>query len=176
MAVPEYGPGRWWLFTFPLLLVFSGCAGIRSAELPPDERYGHRYTEETSSIRRTISITEADSSRDFFLYPIVTDSVHVRPAPFREGIAQELQTVPVEVLVKGSFPDACSELHELNQVRFGHLIEVEILMRRPRGISCSAMIRPYRYYFMLEGEYRPGAYTLKINDEVYPFVITASQD
>jgi hypothetical protein len=35
-------------------------------------------------------------------------------------------------------------------------------------------MRPYRFYLPLEGTYDAGPYTLKLNDQVHPFVVEAS--
>jgi hypothetical protein len=152
-------------------LLVCGCIGMRVAELPPDEQYAHRYDQRNAMGRTTIDIREPDSTRAYFVYPVVIDSLHVRPAPFLEGVPVEQQSVKVEVLLKGSFPDVCSELHAVRQERFGHLLNVWVEMRRPRGVSCPAIIQPFRFYFDLEGLYTVGSYTLKINGTVYPFTI-----
>jgi hypothetical protein len=151
-----------------LPLVLSACFGSRQAELPPDDRFGHRY-EQPPDARRTITIEPPAADVGFFTYPAIVDSVHVRPAPLQEDVPAIDQEVQVEVLVKGSFPDACSALHVAEQVRSGNLVSVELLMRKPRGAVCAAVIRPYRFYLMLEGRYAPGFYTLKINGQPYPF-------
>jgi hypothetical protein len=119
-------------------------------------------------------LTPPDSSVTYFYYPAVYDTLFIRPAPFEADAAGQLADVevPVEVLVKGSLPDACTELHDVEQRRVGHLISVELAMRRPRGGVCATVVRPYRFYMMLEGTYEPGPYTLKLNGEVHPFEVT----
>ncbi|GIV58402.1 MAG: hypothetical protein KatS3mg042_1315 [Rhodothermaceae bacterium] len=145
----------------------SGCLGGRPVEVPPDERFGHRFEERGPEGRRTLHITPPDSALTYDVFPIVYDTVHIRV-----GRPEGNETaVPVEVLVKGAFPDACMELHDVRQQRAAHLIEVEITMRKPRGAVCAAVLRPYRFYFMLEGRYEPGAYTLKINGRAHPFSV-----
>lgn len=151
-----------------LTLALSACMGARNVEIPPDERFGHRAEDEGPSGRRTIAVTAPESQQDYFYYPAVLDTIHVRPAPFDSAYMVSEQ-VPVEVLVKGSLPDACTELHEVDQERFGHIVEVRLQTRRPQGALCATVVRPFRYYFRLEGMYAPGAYTLKLNEKIVPF-------
>ena len=151
----------------------SGCLSAQRAQIPADERFGHRYGSDSAGGRETVMILPADSAASFFFYPAPFDTVHVRPAPFREGVAPEFQQLPVEVLVKGSFPDSCTELQDMEQRRSANIVEVTLRIRRPRGAVCAAVMRPYRFYFLLTGEYAPGHYTLKLNDEYVPFQVAA---
>lgn len=118
-------------------------------------------------------IAPAETEVEYFYYPAYFDTVHVRHAPFEERVPFELQELPVEVLLKGSLPDSCTELHDLEQDRAGNIIDVTLRIRKPRGAVCAAVMRPYRFYFELPGEYRPGHYTLRLNNRIVPFQITA---
>lgn len=153
-----------------LALVLAACAGSQPRAVPPDERFGHRYEADSPDGRSTLVITAPDAD-SYFYYPAAFDTLHVRPAPFTAGSPSEGQQVPVEVLVKGALPDACMELHAVRQQRAGHLIDVELEMRRPEGAVCAAVVRPYRFYFLLDGLYGVGSYTLKVNGTVHPFEI-----
>ena len=152
----------------------SGCLGSRVAsELPPDQRFGHRYEERGPDGRRTITIAPPDSATRDFYYPAPFDTVIIRPAPFVADVPAAEQEVAVEVLVKGAFPDACTELHAIDQERTAHLITATLEMRKPQGAICASVRRPYRFYVMLDGRYGVGHYTLKLNDKVVPFQIHA---
>lgn len=157
-------------------LLLSGCASTQPTEVLSDDQFGHRYEGEDPGGRRVIEPTPADSSQDVFYYPAVVDSLHIRPAPFNPDLPAEMQSVPVEVLVKGSFPDSCYQLDRLEQERIGNFINVTLLMRRPQGASCLMVVRPYRYYFMLEGLYDIGHYRMDLNGTAYPFSIQISED
>ena len=37
-------------------------------------------------------------------------------------------------------------------------------MRRPNGTVCASVMRPYRFYVLLEGNFDDGNYALKVND------------
>lgn len=170
------------VLTYGLSLVLlagllTGCLVSReSQEPPPDEQFGHRYEEEGPDGRSTIVIAPPDTAQDYFYYPAVFDTVHVRPAPYGEVAPGTPPVTPVEILVKGSFPDACAELHEATQTRSGHIIEVALQMRKAQGAVCAAVRRPYRFYLMLEGQYEPGNYTLLVNGEEFPFEVRAPDE
>ena len=84
--------------------------------------------------------------------------------------------MPVEVLIKGALPDACAELHRVTQQRTARLIDIQLTMRRPQGAVCATVVRPYRFYVLLDGLYEPGPYTLSVNGVVKPFEILAPRD
>lgn len=158
------------------LLYAAGCASTSPdvVQVPPDERFGHRYEDEAPDGRNTITIQPPDTASRYFFYPAVFDTLHVRPAAWTpERIAEG--AVPVEVLVKGAFPDGCTELHALSQERIGHLVNVDLVTRRAQGAVCIAVRRPFRFYTMLEGAYEPGPYTLKLNDTPYAFTVPAPE-
>lgn len=164
--------GRWIVGVLLLVGLTTGCVGSRSAEdVPPDQQFGHRYDDDGPQGRMTIAITPADGSIDYFYYPATFDSVHIRPAPFDPASPAEMQQVDVEVLVKGAFPDACMELHAIEQERAGNIINATLEMRRARGAICASVHRPYRFYVMLTGQYGIGHYTLKLNNTVIPFEV-----
>lgn len=152
------------------LALLSGCFGSRNAERPPDDTFGHRY-EDVGPDGRTVVSLVADDDRQFFYYPTYIDSVHIRPGSAEPRITPDMQRVAVEVLVKGVFPDDCVDLARLEQHRYGHIVEAELLMRKPQDVTCRRVRRPFRFYFTLDGSYRPGAYTLKLNGSTYPFTI-----
>jgi uncharacterized protein YceK len=148
--------------------VVSGCAGVRQTERPPDEQFGHRYEGRASDGRETIVISAPEADVDFVYYPATLDTVHVRQAV---PVSPDAATTQVEVLIKGAFPDACTQLHSVDQQRAEHILNVTLDMRRPRGVLCASVVRPYRFYLLLDGLYEPGHYSLKINGTSHPFVV-----
>lgn len=154
-----------------LLAALSGCAGSDEAQKPPDQRYGHRYEGRAPDGRRTLRLASPDTAATFFYYPAPVSEIIVRNASPPEQSAADTARVPAEVLIKGTLPDACMELARAEQERRGHLVEVTLMMRRPRGAVCEPLLRIYRFYLPLEGRYEAGPYTLKVNDVVHPFAI-----
>ncbi|WP_457652190.1 hypothetical protein [Rhodocaloribacter sp.] len=170
-AAPSPRRAAWLLGFGVAATLLAGCLPSRPAERPPDDQFGNRVEGQGPDGRRTVVITPPDSARTYLYYPAVYDTVHVRPA-----LPTDAHTpVPVEVLVKGAFPDACMELHDVTQKRSGHLIEVTLTMRKPEGAVCASVLRPYRFYLTLEGTYEPGNYTLKLNGRTHPFVVRAPE-
>jgi hypothetical protein len=146
----------------------AGCSRTRDAAVPADDQYGHRYEGVAPDGRETVLLAPSDTAEAYLVTPAVLDSVAVRPAR-REVLPSE--AVPVEVLIKGALPDACSVLDDATQTRAANLIDVTLTMRRPRGAVCAQVVRPFRFYLPLDGLFPPGAYTLKVNGAAYPFRI-----
>lgn len=151
-----------------LSVSLAACAGTGDGSVSPDEQFGHRYEGVAPDGRETVLIQPADSSAEYIELPVLLDSVHVRPAR-REALPGE--AVPVEVLVKGALPDACSELNAAAQERLEHFINVTLTVRRPRGAVCAEVVRPFRFYLPLDGTFTPGAFVLRINGAAHPFRI-----
>jgi hypothetical protein len=151
-----------------LLAAVAGCSRSREAARPGDDEYGHRYEGLAPDGRETVLLTPLDSAETYLITPAVLDSVAVRPA---RRVALPGDAVPVEVLIKGALPDACSELNEAEQSRVVNLIDVTLTMSRPRGTVCTQVVRPFRFYLPLDGTFGPGSYTLKVNGTAYPFRI-----
>lgn len=153
------------LLAMALLLIAAGCASSDEARKPPEERFGHRYEEKGPDGRRTLALAPPDTDQEYFYYPAPVGDLKVRHEPFQSDSSR----VAAEVVVEGKLPNNCAALHEAEQERSGHLINVELQMRVPRGGGCRRMTRPYRFYLSLDGRYEKGHYTLKFNDVVHPF-------
>ncbi len=149
-------------------LALAACAGGTRA---PDDRFGHRYGGVAPDGRETVLVEPADSLASFVTLPAVIDSVVVRP---EQAEAAPGEGVAVEVLVKGTLPDACATLNAPTQERTGHLVRLTLTMRQPSGALCAQVVRPFRFYVALEGTYAPGSYTLFVNDAAHPFRLRAA--
>ena len=44
-------------------------------------------------------------------------------------------------------------------------------MRQPKERVCAAVVRPFRFYLVLDGTFEAGSYTLRLNDAAYPFQV-----
>jgi hypothetical protein len=152
-----------------LALSGAGC-GVLGGQRTPDDQYGHRYERVAPDGRETVILPPADSTASYLTLPAILDSVNVRPAL---AAAVPGTPVEVEVLVKGTLPDACTTLDAVTQNRVGHLVTATLTMRQPHGALCAQVVRPFRFYMPLEGTYEPGHYTLTLNGVAYPFRIRA---
>ena len=143
------------------------CSGPNAtAPTDPDLQFGHRYAGLSPDGYDTITI-RVPEEEEFSSFPATFDHVIVRP----ERSQPEMDSVSVEILVKGSLPDACMELHAFNQKRTGNIITATLQMRRPRSRICANVRRPYRLYLMLDGGFLSGQYTLKLNNRTVPFTV-----
>lgn len=149
------------------LLALTACAGSNGAPEPGAD-FGNRDGEDGS--RETLLIMPPSAEEEFFYYPAPTSEVVVRPGPIEGGRR------PVEFLIQGALPDACTELHDVRQEVRGHLIEVSFEIRRPKGAVCAQVVRPYRFYYTLEEPLAPGDYTLELNGSVHPFTVPPARE
>lgn len=154
-----------------MITLGMGCQVARQGARPADELFGHRVDGMDEEGRETVMVVPPSDEMEYRTDLAVYESVTVRPGTAVTG----LTGVAVEVLVKGAFPDACTELHEATQVRSGNLIEVTLRTRRPRGAICATVLRPYRFYILLDGRFGPGPYTLKLNGDSHPFDVTETR-
>ncbi len=150
-----------------LAAALSGC-GMLGGQRSPDDQYGHRYGGVAPDGRETVLLEPADTARTYVTLPAILDSVAVRPAV---AAAPAGSPVSVEVLIKGTLPDACTTLDVATQTRVGHLITATLTMRQPHGALCAQVVRPFRFYLPLDGTYEPGHYTFTLNGAAYPFRI-----
>ncbi|MDQ7041032.1 MAG: hypothetical protein Q9M35_08830 [Rhodothermus sp.] len=162
--------GAGWL----MLVLLSACTSSRL--LAPDDRFGHRYTGQAPDGRITLTLTPPDTTIPYWRYPVPIDTVHVRPAPFRDDQPPEMQAVSVELLIKGTLPDRCSALDTVAQERAGTLIRVQLWMRRPQRVRCRPVVWPFRFYMRLDDRLAPGSYTLKLNGHVFTFEIRLPEE
>lgn len=163
--------------TLVLLLIMAGCSGPQAAtESNPDDEFGHRFEEPTPDGRSTVLIAPPAADVSYNYYPAIIEDIHVRQGDFDLDRPADEQEVPVEVLVKGSLPDACTELHSVEQERTGNLLRMTLQVRRPQGAVCASVVRPYRFYVELEGAYEQGPYTLRINDQVKAFTVAVATE
>lgn len=138
-------------------------AGCRAARPPaPEAAFGQR---EAGGEAETLLIEEPEQEA-FFTYPAPVTGV-----TFRAGPAEADGRRPVELLIKGALPDACSALHDIRQRQAERLLDVTLEMRRPKGAVCAQVVRPYRFYYILEEPLEPGNYTLGLNGGVWPFTV-----
>jgi len=154
-------------------MMLPACTALQP-DISEEERYGHRVNGEDSDGRTTIAVSAPREDIEYRLFDATYETVTIRPAALTQETLRE--GVPVEVLIKGAFPDACSELHDVTQQRAGNLILVTLTMRRPQGSVCASVLRPYRYYLDLVGTYTTGPYSLKLNDSTHPFEVHAPAD
>ena len=151
----------------PVVVLSSGCGLLRPKKKSPDQTYGVVTPPVTSEDPDVITVLPPDTTRDYFF----TDAPVTEVVPRVETPPPGSDSTRVEVLVKGSFPDACYELSGVTQNRVLRLIDVTLTVRRPEGAFCATVVRPYRFYLPLDGRFARGPYTLSVNGTVAPFEV-----
>ena len=150
-----------------LAALIAACAGPSAGgnDNRDRDRFGYRVGSDPD--RETVLLRPVTDSTRYLLYPAVVDSIGVRPA----GRPAAGDAVAVEVLIQGALPDACAELTGVQQQREGQYVTVQLLMRQPRETVCAAVVRPFRFYLMLDEPYEVGSYVLTLNGTVKPFQV-----
>jgi hypothetical protein len=159
-------------FSLPLLAIlltvlFAGCINSSSPATEPSGS-GSSFEDDDDGERETVLIApkeQADVAYD------------VRPALFDTALIRVQDRTAtgalVEVLIKGYFPDGCSELNELNQEPAHDGQTVSLTMRRPSEAICTQVVRPYRFFFTLDRRFELGRYLLSINGRPFVFEVSA---
>jgi hypothetical protein len=149
-----------------LVVVLLAACSTTSTVTVDDEGtdFGHRIEGETDG-RRTVVVTPPDDANEYDVSSAVFETVEIRVG------RRELEGTPIELLIKGSLPDACTELHGVNQTRNAGEVIVQLQSRRPRGALCASVIRPYRFYLALDELFSAGRYTLDLNGRSQPFSV-----
>ena len=99
------------VWILPVILVASsGCMSGKSTGEPVDTGFGNREADEADG-RSTVVVTSIPNAADYAVSSVPYESADVRVGTTSNGSS------PVEILVKGSFPDSCTELHGANQTR-----------------------------------------------------------
>ena len=167
MAAPRLG-----LAVVLSALALGACTGV-APDADPEDDFGNRIEDWASDGRETLLLdVDGDTTRTL-VYDAVIDSVAIRPS---QGAARAGDAVAVEVLIKGAIPDACSVLNTAEQSRAGRFVTVSLTMRQPIDVVCAQVVRPYRFYLILDGGFAPGSYTLTLNGTAYPFRIRQEEE
>ncbi len=157
------------IFVVTLVFMFACSGPSTEIQVDPDRRFGHRYDGLPPDGHQPMTFRIPEDASTFDYFPATFNDVIIRP----DVVHHEQDTVLVEILVKGSLPDGCMELHTFDQKRTGHIITASLQMRRPHARICTSVRRPYRVYLMLDGGFAPGHYTLKLNGDSVPFRVRA---
>jgi len=153
------------LLTILLSVLFAGCINSSSPATEPSGS-GFLFEDDDDGERETVLIEPKDQA------DIAYD---VRPALFDTALIRVQDRTAagalVEVLIKGYFPDGCSELNELNQEPAHEGQTVSLTMRRPSEAICTQVVRPYRFFFTLDRRFELGRYVLAINGRPFGFEV-----
>lgn len=152
-----------------LVLALASCRSTAETAAdaePTPADFGHRFDDADPDGRQTMLLAPPDPSGDYFTYPAVVTDVTIRTGPTEPDGRR-----PVEVLLAGALPDACTFLHEIEEERMGNIIDVTFEIRRPKGVMCAQVVRPFRFYYTLDGPLPRGPYTLRVNGSVHPFEV-----
>ena len=139
------------------LAACAGGGGGAATEAVDPDVFGYRLASDDQ--RATMTVQPVADSTRYLVYPTVVSATAVRTAG-RPGAGDG---VAAEAVIEGALPDACAELSQVTQSRAGRYVDVELFMRLPRETVCAAVVRPFRFYLVLDGAYPVGSYVLRVN-------------
>ena len=93
--------------------------------------------------------------------PLQVDSVEV--------LILESFPVQVNLLARGTVPDACTEIGEVRQERAGNAVTVTIATTRDPAALCAQVLTAVEETIPLEGDFPPGEYTVPVNGVTQAF-------
>lgn len=88
-----------------------------------------------------------------------------------------LESLPVqfEAVVRGSLPDSCTSITDVQQVREATTFRIRMTTARPADAACAQVLTPFEKVITLEiGGLPAGAYQVAVNDLWTSFKITGS--
>jgi inhibitor of cysteine peptidase len=88
-----------------------------------------------------------------------------------EVLILESFPVQVNVVVRGTLSDACTELGEIAQARSDNAIEVTITTVRDPLAICAQVLAPVEVTISLTGDFPPGEYTVTVNGVTEAFTV-----
>jgi hypothetical protein len=149
-------------------LTMASCGGSSNASMneEPESDVSDLFAEHVDDERETVMISRADESAAYQISPASFDTVIVR-AMAGKGSEPRI----VDALLKGAFPDGCTELHDIVQKPTQNGLSVNLTMRRPESAMCTQVVRPYRFFFRLERKFEPGQFVLSVNGRTFPFEV-----
>lgn len=151
---------------FAVMLAAAGCRHVSSSAKADGSSDEDPFSDLQDDNRETVLIEPGERTQAFTVSPAIFDTALVRVGARRGSAAI------IEVLVKGSFPDGCTELNALDQEPSHEGQRVALTMRRPGNAICTQVVRPYRFFFTLDRRFGPGRYTLVINGKAFAFHVT----
>lgn len=164
------------LAAFAAALALPACGLLKPT---PEQQFGVYPPSETPEDSDILVVTPPESGQAYFyanapinddlINPTVPITVRFSPDPAHGDSTR------VELLIRGALPDACYELHDVAQRRSFSVIDVTLRVRRPQGAICATVVRPFRYYLLLDGHFGPGPYSLYVNGTERPFAVRADR-
>ena len=124
-----------------------------------------------ASSTETVTQTEADGSTSTVsgvATAVMVDSV--------QALVLESQPVQVSVLIRGTLPDDCSTITDLEQSYADGIFMINIVAARPAGASCNSVAVPFDRALDLEiGDLEPGQYSIDANGATATFQLGTPQ-
>jgi hypothetical protein len=158
-----------WQFVFQFESANAGY-GDRTGQMVAEVITPHEaiITLEKGKIKNAIM----DEKWDMINQRMLND-VEISLAPIHEVEIYFMKSFPVQVGVHiiGGLRDGCTNFHDVAVTREENTIDVEVTVRKPKGMTCPAIYTFFEENLNLGSDFTVGdTYTLKVNDYTTTFV------
>ncbi len=93
-----------------------------------------------------------------------------------DSVDIQVRGAQYNAVVRGNYPDACSETGRITQRVVGKTIKVTLCTRQPDDTACAQILTPFRETIRLDVRgLSAGQYTVDVNGTVTTLTLTGSQ-
>ena len=143
-----------------LTLTVLAC-GIDSLPIGGDDVSGPTPPPLPTLASSTDALSQTDEEGNTTTVSGISTEVNIESV---QALVLESQPVQVSVLIRGTLPDDCSAITDLEQSFADTTFTVNVVAARPAGSTCNAAATPFDRALDLEvGDLPPGQYTIDAN-------------
>ena len=84
-------------------------------------------------------------------------------------LLMESWPVQVGLVIRGTLPDACTEIADVQEQRSGNTITLTVQTNRPKDMMCAQVVTDFEHRYRLEGGFYSGDYTIDVNGFIVEF-------
>lgn len=144
------------------ILLPSACGGPQASPTPATQQPDHPVSSTTPTAEPTVEATAPGK--------VITGE---------NAIVEDLQImilesfpVQVRVIIRGSLPDGCTSIKEINPVRDGDSFNIHIITQRPAEAMCTEALVPFEESASLDVYGLPaGNYTVQAGEQTTSFTL-----
>ena len=148
--------------------------GLPNAQRSQAKRLASRASRFGALLIATMALTGCTLTDLFGVQPNEGAPVSPDPPPAEVGgdllqvdsvevLILESFPVQVNVVVRGTVPDACTEVGEVSQERVDNEIEVLVYLNRDPNAFCAQVLTPVEETLSIPGDFPPGDYSVTVN-------------
>ena len=130
---------------------------------------GTAQSTSTSVPATTIPATATTDSASYPTPDLTQNDIALMPIDSVAVAIRESMPPQVSVEINGTLSDGCTAFHEAKQSIEGNTIKIEVTTIRPKDAMCTQEISPFSTIIKIDGELKPGEYTVLVNEVAEAF-------